>query len=109
MARSIFVSAVIILILYGIYLGLKRIWWWFRNRKHHGTGRIIKKNFPGGIFYIAQVYIDYEGWQNEPGIASEDLKVVLDGLDNVLKRRFKNDPKCSEDCVVVERSVKKQK
>jgi hypothetical protein len=35
--------------------------------------------------------------------------VVLDGLDNVLKRRFKNDPKCSEDCVVVERSVKKQK
>lgn len=108
MARIIFCIAIIILLaILFAKIGIS-IYWRVRNRMNHCKGRMVKRmcKSKGKILYYVQIYKDFVGWEDIPGLMFDKICDAMTCMDKALERTFADQPGENDEKVIVEREYK---
>ena len=109
MPRLIFFIAILILLLVGLAKLCHRIYWILLNAKNHGKGRVIKRKVNGKVSYVVQLYKEFDGWLDIPGLKYSTIGDALTAMDKALEKSFDEEAHDTDEQVIVEREYRQHR
>lgn len=108
MPRLIFCIAILVLLVILLAKLGHRIYWRIRNRMNHCKGRVVKRmcKSKGKVLYYAQIYRDFVGWEDIPGLHFDNISDAMTAMDKALERTFAELANDNDEQIIVEREYK---
>lgn len=108
MPRIIFCIAILTLLVILLAKLGHRIYWRIRNRMNHCKGRVVKRMCKSQhkVLYYAQIYKDFVGWEDIPGLRFDNISDAMTAMDKALERTFAELANDNDEQIIVEREYK---
>ena len=106
MPRLIFCIAILILVLIALCKVIYRAYWRIRNHRNHCKGRVVRRKFNGKVQYFVQIYKDFIGWEDVPGLRCDSIAIAMTAMDNALTKNFAEVANDNDEQVIVEREYR---